>query len=110
MERWFTKAFPRQPPERDRALYQDVRATKLDGYIACGEAVRDMDHRALLPKIKPQVMIIAGRQDPATTVAMGESLRERIPGAKLAVVEGAHIANVEQPKIYAETVLNFLQS
>jgi 3-oxoadipate enol-lactonase len=67
-----------------------------------------MDHRALLPNIKPPVMIIAGRQDPATTLAMGESMRDRIPGAKLAVLEAAHISNVEQPKAYTETVLNFL--
>jgi 3-oxoadipate enol-lactonase len=39
---------------------------------------------------------------------MGESMRDRIPGAKLAVLEAAHISNVEQPKAYTETVLKFL--
>ena len=110
MERWFSKDFRDSNPNGVDRFTRMFLSTSRDGYIACGEAVRDMDHRPILAKIKAPTLVIAGRQDPATTVAMGESLRERIPGAKLAVVEGAHIANVEQPKIYAETVLNFLQS
>jgi hypothetical protein len=31
-----------------------------------------------------------------------------MPNAQLAVLETAHIANMEQPKIYADTVLGFL--
>jgi 3-oxoadipate enol-lactonase len=68
-----------------------------------------MDHRALLPKIKAPTLIIAGRNDPATTLAMGESMRDRIPGAKLSVMDAAHISNAEQPQAYTETVLNFLR-
>jgi 3-oxoadipate enol-lactonase len=71
--------------------------------------VRNMDHRAFLPKIKAPTLIIAGRHDAATTLAMGESMRERIPAAKLAVIDAAHISNAEQPKVYTETVLNFLR-
>ncbi len=67
-----------------------------------------MDHRAFLPKIKAPTLVIAGRHDPATTLAIGESMRDRIPGAKLAVLDAAHISNVEQPQAYTETVLNFL--
>jgi hypothetical protein len=31
-----------------------------------------------------------------------------MPDARLAVLETAHIANVEQPGVYADTVLGFL--
>ncbi len=68
-----------------------------------------MDHRALLPKIKAPTLVIVGTQDPATPLGQGESMRERIPGAKLAVLDAAHISNVEQPQAYTETVLNFLR-
>jgi 3-oxoadipate enol-lactonase len=108
MERWFTKGFRDTHPEVIARFTEMFLATKLDGYIACGMAVRDMDHRALLPRIKAPTLVIAGKQDTATTLAMGESLRERIPGAKLAVIDGAHICNVEQVKNYTDTVLNFL--
>jgi 3-oxoadipate enol-lactonase len=108
MERWFTKDFRERHPEVIARFTKMFLATNLDGYIACGQAVRDMDHRALLPQIKAPTLIIAGRYDPATTFAMGESMRQRIPGANLAVIDAAHISNVEQPQAYAETVLDFL--
>ncbi len=108
MERWFTKAFRDAHPEVIARFTKMFLATNLDGYIACAQAVRDMDHRAFLPKIKAPVLIIAGGQDAATTVAMAESMRDRIPGARLAVIDGAHISNAEQPQAYARTVLDFL--
>jgi 3-oxoadipate enol-lactonase len=109
MERWFTKGFRDSHPEVIARFTEMFLATKLDGYIACGMAVRDMDHRAFLPKIKAPTLIIAGRHDAATTLAMSESMRERIPAAKLAVIDAAHISNAEQPKVYTKTVLNFLR-
>jgi 3-oxoadipate enol-lactonase len=83
-------------------------ATPLDGYIACGEAVRDMDHREMIRSITAPTLVIAGRHDPATTVEAGELVRSRIPGAALTVIDAAHLANVEQPHDYADTVLGFL--
>ncbi len=110
MERWFTKDFRDNNAEVIARFTKMFLATNLDGYIACVEAVRDMDHRAFLPLIKAPTLIIAGRRDPATTLAMGESMRDRIPGAKLAVMEAAHISNIEQPQAYTDTVLNFLRA
>src|SRR5260370_21448552 len=52
MERWFTKGFRERSPDAVAWLQGMFAATPLEGYIACGEAVRDMDHRDLLPKIK----------------------------------------------------------
>ena len=51
MERWFTKGFRERAPQDMKKMHDMFVATKLDGYIGCGEAVRDMDHRPLLPKI-----------------------------------------------------------
>lgn len=110
MERWFTKAYRDSHPDVMADFTKNFLATNLDGYIACGEAVRDMDHRELLPKIKVPVLIIAGRHDPATSLAMGESMQARIPGAKIAVLEAAHISNVETGQVYTDTVHNFLKN
>lgn len=108
MERWFTKEFRDRSPDTMAWMTQMFLSTPPEGYIACGEAVRDMDHRALLPKIKPPTLIVAGRHDPATTLQAAESMRSRIPGAKLTVLEAAHISNVERPREYNEALLNFL--
>jgi 3-oxoadipate enol-lactonase len=53
-------------------------------------------------------MIIAGRHDPGTTVEAAEFMRDRIPGAKLVVLEAAHISNVEQAPAYTDALLGFL--
>jgi 3-oxoadipate enol-lactonase len=110
MERWFTKDFrdhAKAPMQKMREMFL---ATKLEGFIGCGYAIRDMDHRPLLAKITAPTLVIAGRFDPATPLEGNEFIRDHIPGAKLAVLEAAHIANVEQPKIYADTVLDFLRN
>ena len=109
MERWFTKQFRErslQATERIRAMFL---ATNPEGYIGCGEAIRDMDHRPLLPKISAPTLVIAGRRDPATTLEAGEYIKQHIPGATIAVLEAAHISNMEQPKTYADTMLGFLR-
>jgi 3-oxoadipate enol-lactonase len=108
MERWFTKEFRERSPQAMEKMREMFVATKLDGYVGCGEAIRDMDHRPLLAKISAPTLVIAGRHDPATPLEGNEFIRQHIPGAKIAVLEAAHIANIEQPKAYADTVLEFL--
>ncbi len=108
MERWFTKQFrDRAPPELAK-IREMFLATKVDGYVGCGEAIRDMDHRPLLANITAPTLVIAGRQDPATPLEGNEFIKQHVPGAKIVGLEAAHIANMEQPKPYADTVLNFL--
>jgi 3-oxoadipate enol-lactonase len=110
MERWFTKDFRARSPQTLARIREMFLATKAEGYIACAEGIRNMDHRPLLAKITAPTLVIAGRHDPATTLEAGEFIAQHIPGAKLAVLEAAHIANMEQPQAYADTVLGFLLS
>ena len=108
MERWFTAEFRRRSPEAIAGMREMFLATDVEGYVGCGLAIRDMDHRSLLAKIRAPTLVIAGRHDPATTLEAGEFIAEHVPGAKLAVLDAAHIANLEQPKAYNDTVLKFL--
>ena len=85
-------------------------ATKLDGYIGCGQAVRDMDHREMLKSIKAPVMVIAGKQDAGTTPEMGEYIAKNIPGARLTLFDAAHIANIECGPAYTTAALDFLRN
>jgi 3-oxoadipate enol-lactonase len=110
MERWFTADFRARSPETIERMKAIFLESKLDGYIACCEAIRDMDHRDILASIKAPTLVIAGIKDPATTVENAEFIRARIPGAKLALIDAAHIANVEQPKAYTHAVMDFLSS
>ena len=109
MERWFTKDFREHEPKKIAWMSEMFLSTKPEGYIGCGEAVRDMDHREIIKSITAPTLVIAGRHDPATTVEMAEFIRSRIPRASLTLLDAAHIANVEQPHDYTSTVLGFLQ-
>jgi 3-oxoadipate enol-lactonase len=82
--------------------------TPAKGYAACCEGIRDMDQRESIPRIRAPTLIIAGRQDPATTVEVAEFMQSSIPGAQLAVIDASHIANVERPQEYSDIVLRFL--
>jgi 3-oxoadipate enol-lactonase len=108
MERWFTKEFRQRSPQAMDKMRAMFVATALEGYVGCGEAIRDMDHRPLLAKIKAPTLVIAGRHDPATPLDGNEFIRAHISGAGIAVLEAAHIANLEVPQVYADTVLGFL--
>ena len=108
MERWFTKGFRERDPQAIAAMQAMFAATPLEGYIACGEAVRDMDHRDLLPRIKVPTLVIIGRHDPATTPDAGEYIHTQIPGAEHFMIDAAHISNIEQPQQFNTAVLGFL--
>ena len=108
MTLWFTADFREREPAAVARMKEMMLSTPVDGYIACCEAVRDMDHRDILGKITAPTLVIAGRHDPATTLEAGEFIRSRISGAAMTVFDAAHISNVEQPHDYADAVLGFL--
>jgi 3-oxoadipate enol-lactonase len=110
MERWFTKGFLERAPQAVAPIKAMFAATPLEGYIGCGEAVRDMDHRTLLARIKAPTLVIAGRHDPATPLEANEYIKANIPGAQLAVLDAAHMSNVEQREAYTAAVLGFLRA
>jgi 3-oxoadipate enol-lactonase len=55
-------------------------------------------------------LLLAGRHDGSTTVEAAEFIRDRIPGAKLTVLDAAHISNVEQATAFNAEVLGFLRA
>ncbi len=110
MERWFTKGFRDRSPQVIARMKEIFLATNPVGYIASCEAIRDMDFSASNPRISAPTLVIVGNQDPATPPAAGEAIAKQIKGAKIVALDAAHIANMEQPKLYTETVLNFLRA
>jgi len=109
MERWFTKDFRARAPQTIARMKEMFVATDPVGYIACCEAIRDMDFTESNSRITAPTLVIVGKQDPATPPAAGEAIAKQIKGAEVAALDAAHISNMEQPKLYTETVLEFLQ-
>jgi 3-oxoadipate enol-lactonase len=109
LERWFTQRFRERELAQVKAIGEMFLATKAEGYMGCGQAVRDMDHRALLPNIKAPTMVIAGSQDAGTTPEMGAYVQKNVPGATLKMFDAAHIANIECASDYTAAMLDFLR-
>ena len=107
---WLTQNFQKNNPAETARMKEMMIATPVEGYISCCAAVRDMDHREIIKGITVPTLIIAGAKDMATNVEAAEFIRDRIKGSKLAIVDGAHIANVEQPEAYTKEVLEFLSA
>lgn len=108
MDRWFTKDFRDRNPQIIARLTQTLLVIPAEGYAGCCEAIRDMDHREALSKITAPTLVIAGKHDPATTVELCEFVRSHIRGANMAILEAAHVSNIEQPAVYTAKVLEFL--
>jgi 3-oxoadipate enol-lactonase len=108
MNAWFTADFREREPQTVAKMKSMLVATPLQGYLACCEALRTLDQRALLPTITNSTLVIAGRQDPATPLAAGEFIRSQIPRANLTILDAAHISNVEQSHAFTDAVIGFL--
>ena len=109
MERWFTKGFRESNTGAINKVVKMFVETKLDGFLGCCEAVRDMDFRKSTPTITAPVMVIVGGKDPATLPEYGEEIHKMVKGSKITSLDAAHLSNIEQPKAYTDTVLNFLK-
>ena len=85
-------------------------ATNPVGYAGCCSAIRDMDHRALLPRIIVPTLIIVGDKDVATPWAgHGEILAQNIPNSETVHLNTAHLSNVEQPAAFTSALLSFIR-
>ena len=105
---WLTADFRERSPQIAQRMKDMLIASPVRGYIASCEALRTLDQRDLLPKIKARTLVIAGRKDMATPVEAGEYIRAHIPDASMTLLDAAHISNVEQPHDFTEAVIGFL--
>jgi 3-oxoadipate enol-lactonase len=110
VKRWFPAAFHSKAPAAIERMREMIRRTSLAGYIGCCEAIRDMDQRESIRSIRNPPLVIIGANDPATTPEAGRAIHDAIPGAEMAVLDAAHISNVEQPEAFTRTVMEFLSS
>jgi 3-oxoadipate enol-lactonase len=95
--RWFTEGFARSHPDAVASAQAMVRDTPDAGYLVCCQAIRDWDHVHRLGAITAPTLMIAGSADPSTPVQPhAETIVDGIPGARLAVLDAAHLLTVER--------------
>ena len=112
LDRWLTPAF-RQTP-KGQAVAERLRASLLDtdtlGYVRACEAIASMDLRAGNRRITTPTLIVAGRHDLATPLALSQAMAGDIAGSKLVEVDAAHISAAEAPQALARTLIGWLKT
>jgi len=108
IQRWLTRDFMDQHPAETAELTAMIADTPPAGYMAAAAGVRDVDLREALPRIGVPSLVIAGALDPSTPPAMAEAIADAIPNARLAILDSAHLSNVEKAEEFNRLILNFL--
>lgn len=108
LERWFTPDFRAARPECVERVRQMLLSCDPRGYAACSAAIREMDQRESIKTITAQTLVIGGAKDPAIPPAQAELIANSIVGAKLVLLDAAHLSNIERADAFTATLLEFL--
>jgi 3-oxoadipate enol-lactonase len=109
MQRYFSDEFRASHADVVEDTGRRFLSTPAQGYIACCDAIRNLDYTAQLPRIAAPTLVIAGGKDVGTPVSMSAAIAGAIPGARLAVIPGAaHLSAVEDPAAFNPLVAGFL--
>ena len=96
---WFTADWAEEELAAAERLLAMLRATPPEGYAACCEAIGVFDVRDRLGEITAPTLVLAGSEDPATTVDVVQLLADGIPDSEFLVVPGAaHLPNATHPR------------
>jgi len=106
--RWFTPEFVRAAhPQVTRLIMQLAHADPA-GYAACCEVLAAADLRADVRQMTVPLLVIAGEQDPVTTVEDARWLTSHIPAASLLRLPTSHLSCIACPAAFSEAVSEFL--
>lgn len=106
--RWFTPDFVRAQPGTVHTVQTVLAGINPEGYASCCEALAHSDLQADLKSIKAPALLIAGDFDPVTTVEDAHFMQAHIADARTVVLPTSHLSNLEAPKVFTRTVLDFL--
>ncbi len=109
LARWFTEGFRKERPEVVEKVAAMIRGTSVPGYIGCSHAIPNINLTARLKEIRCPSLVIVGKEDPSTPLAMAEEIHHALPGSKLEVIaDAAHLSNLAQPEAFNRALADFL--
>lgn len=106
--RWFTPAFIARAPALVQAQVAQLRAGSPAGYAACCLALATADLREDIARIQTPTLLLAGIDDPVTTLNHMHALRAGIPGAELMALDASHLSNLEAAEAFTQAVRQFI--
>jgi 3-oxoadipate enol-lactonase len=110
MGRFFCDAFRAAHPAIVETFHHILLRTAPQGYAGCCATLRDADLSRELARITVPTLVIGGRLDASTPLAQAEALANSIKGARLIVLDTAHLSNIEQPAAFTAAVIKHLET
>ncbi|MGY3589801.1 3-oxoadipate enol-lactonase [Bradyrhizobium sp. USDA 4341] len=110
MRNWFPATMLAAPNEIVDEFRGMVLTTPPRGLAGCYAALRDVDLRRVVSLIAAPTLVIGGDSDTVTRANHSEAIAATIPDARLVLLPGVHILNVEQADRFNSEVANFLRS
>jgi len=109
-DRWFTPAFRQRHPEAVQPLIDALGETSPEGYAACCDALALADLRNDVQAMPRPMLVIAGDEDPVTTLRDAERLVEDAPQARCLALSASHLSNVACAGAFSQHVITFLNA
>jgi 3-oxoadipate enol-lactonase len=111
LSRWFTPAFHAAHPDRIAEMRRMVCATPRGGHLGCAAALKNLNYGARLGSIAVPVLYLTGAQDLGAPPAVVKAQQVATPGARyVEIPDAGHIANIEQPDLFAQAIVEFLDA
>ena len=109
--RWLTPAYADAHPDVVAWLRAMLVGTSATGYAGCCGAIEHLDLRGDLPRIVAPTLAVAATGDFATPPDHARAIVERIPGARLEMLDdAAHFANVERAEEVSRLIATHLDA
>ena len=102
---------PSAPASAYETLVASLRAAHRESYLKTVEASVAQDLAAPLERIRAPTLVVGSTADSLYPLRVAEDMAQRIPGARLVVIEGAgHLSNLERPQEFNRALAGFLDS
>jgi 3-oxoadipate enol-lactonase len=108
LARWFSSQLLEAPTPIIARMRTTLEGVSTEGYTASCAAVRDMDQRHLVSRIRAPTLVIAGTEDFATPAEDGRFVAEHVPNAHYVELPAAHLSNVQAASAFTQALMQFL--
>ena len=109
LDRWLTRRFRRANPTGVALIREMILATPMDGYVGACLAIGGLDVCGRLADFPRPVRIVAGEEDPGTTVEDAERIAAGIPHARLTIIPHCrHLMNWDAEAEFTPLLMNWL--
>ncbi len=110
MQRWFARATHRERLPLVFRAAEIMEATSQEGYLGCMSAIAETDLYESTARLTLPTLVTAGSEDGSTPADLVRELADLIPGSQFQLIrQSGHMSPIEQPKAYAEALINFLK-